>query len=296
MSATAPSAVEARVDVVRRRSGTLRRVVRTPAGAVGVTLLAAMLLVALFAPVLTPYDPYVIDPTEAMQAPSWQHPAGTDRLGRDILTRILHGTRISIQMGFIGVGIGAILGIVFGLVSGYFGGWIDVVVTFILNVLLALPGILLALVIMASLGPGLENVMIAVGISAMPSFSRVVRGSTLSVRAKEYVQAAQALGCSALRIIVRHVLPNVLGPVIVMSTLWFATSILIGASVSYLGLGAEPPTPEWGAMVNEGRSFLRRAWWISTMPGIAIMVVAIALNLVGDSLRDALDPRMRTQP
>ena len=280
--------------VVRRRAGTLKRVLRTPAGAVGSTFIAIMLVAALFAPSLTRYDPYTIAPTEAMQPPSWSHPAGTDRLGRDILTRILHGTSISIQMGLIGVGIGAILGLVFGLLGGYFGGWLDAVITFVLNVLLALPGILLALVIMASLGPGLENVMIAVGISAMPSFARVVRGSTLSVRAKEYVQAAQALGCSALRIIVRHVLPNVLGPVIVMATLWFATSILIGASVSYLGLGAEPPTPEWGAMVNEGRNYLRRAWWISTMPGIAIMVVAIALNLVGDSLRDALDPRMRT--
>ena len=285
--------IDADEAVYRPLIATSSRVLSSPGGRAGAACLLLFLVIALFAPALTPYDPYELSPADAMQPPSIQHPAGTDRLGRDILTRIFHGTRISLQMGLISVGIGASLGVLLGLISGYFGGWIDSFLTFIMNILLALPGILLALVIMASLGPGLSNVMIAVGFSAMPSFARVTRGSTLAVKAKEYVQAAEAMGCSSFRIIARHILPNTLGPIIVMSTLWFATSILIGASVSYLGLGAEPAIPEWGAMVNEGRNYLRQAWWLSTMPGIAIMIIAIALNLLGDSLRDALDPRLR---
>jgi peptide/nickel transport system permease protein len=185
-----------------------------------------------------------------------------------------------------------VFGSLLGLVGGYFGGWTDTFVVLLVNIMLALPGILLALVIVAALGPGLRNIMIAVGISSIPSYARVVRGSTLAAKENAYIEAARVVGCSHLRIITRHILPNVIAPIIVLSTLGIAVAVLIGASVSFLGLGAKPPTPEWGIMVNDGRHFLRQAWWLSTLPGVAIMITAIALNLLGDSLRDALDPRL----
>jgi peptide/nickel transport system permease protein len=271
----------------------LVRILRSPGGAIGVSVLTLLLLAAIFAPHLTPYDPLALAPADALRPPSFQHPAGTDRFGRDILTRILYGTRISLQVGLISVGIAALFGGILGLLAGYFGGWVDTLIVFIINILLALPGILLALVIVAALGSGLHNVMIAVGISTIPSYARVVRGSTLSTRYRVYVDSAKAIGCSHQRILFRHILPNIVAPLIVLSTLGVATAVLIGASVSFLGLGAKPPTPEWGVMVNDGRSFLRQAWWLSTMPGLAIMVTVIALNLLGDALRDALDPRLK---
>ena len=272
----------------------MRRIKHSIGGVIGGGFVIILIVVALFAPFLTPYDPIKMSPTEALQAPSLKHPAGTDRLGRDIMTRIIFGARISLQMGFISVGIAACFGGLLGLVSGYFGGWIDYAVIFLTNTLLALPGVLLALVILAALGSGLEKVMIAVGISAIPNYIRVVRGSVLSTKETVYIEAARAVGSTHTRIIFRHIAPNIMAPVIVLSTLGFATAVLIGASVSYLGLGASPPTPEWGVMVSEGRNHIQRAWWLSTMPGLAIMFTVLALNLLGDSLRDALDPRLRT--
>lgn len=271
----------------------LRRIVKSKGGVVGGGFLLLLILVALSAHLIAPYDPIRISPTEALQPPSPQHIAGTDRFGRDIFTRILYGARISLQVGLISVSIAAVIGSLLGLVAGYVGGWTDNIIILLLNILLALPGILLALVIVAALGPSLENVMIAVGISAIPSYARVVRGGTLAAKAEVYVDAARVLGCPDARILFRHILPNILAPLIVLSTVGVATAILVGASVSYLGLGAKPPTPEWGIMVNDGRNFLRQAWWLSTMPGLAIMLTAIALNLLGDALRDALDPRLR---
>ncbi len=285
------------LDEVERSSfvrSVLRRISRSWGGVIGGGFLILLVVVALAAPVLTPYDPIKMSPTEALQSPSWSHPAGTDRLGRDIMTRIMYGARISLQLGFISVGISMIVGGFLGLMAGFFGGWVDTSIMFVTNILLALPGVLLALVILAALGPGLVNVMIAVGISAIPSYIRVVRGSMLSAKESDYVHAARVTGGSNTRIIFRHIAPNILSPVIVLATLGFATAILIGAAVSYLGLGASPPTPEWGVMVSEGRGQLQRAWWLSTMPGLAIMLTAIALNLLGDSLRDALDPRLRS--
>ncbi len=270
----------------------MRRIVRSNGGIIGGGYVIILIFVAMVAPVLTPYDPIKMSPTEALQPPSWEHPAGTDRLGRDIMTRIIFGARISLQMGFISVGIALCFGGFLGLISGYFGGWIDYAIIFLTNTLLALPGVLLALVILAALGSGLDKVMIAVGISATPNYIRVVRSSVLSVKEADYVEAARATGSTHTRIIFRHIVPNVIAPVIVLSTLGFATAVLIGASVSYLGLGASPPTPEWGVMVSEGRNHIQRAWWLSTVPGLAIMVTVIALNLLGDSLRDALDPRL----
>jgi len=272
----------------------LSRIIHSNGGIIGGGYLIILIFSAIAAPLLSPYDPIKMSPSEALQAPSWKHPAGTDRLGRDILTRIMFGARISLQMGFISVGIALIFGDFFGLIAGYFGGWVDSAIIFLTNILLALPGILLALVILATLGPGLSKVMIAVGISTIPNYIRVVRGSVLAAKESDYVQAARVIGSTDARIMFAHIAPNVFAPVIVLGTLGFATAILIGASVSYLGLGASPPTPEWGVMVSEGRNHLQRAWWLTTMPGLAIMVSVIALNLLGDSLRDALDPRLRT--
>jgi peptide/nickel transport system permease protein len=271
----------------------LRRIVRSKGGALGGGFVVLLILVAIFAPYITPYDPIKISPTEALQPPSPQHLAGTDRFGRDIFSRILFGARISLQVGLVSVSIALIVGGILGLLAGYYGNWIDNAINLVLNILLALPGILLALVIVAALGPSLENVMIAVGISSIPSYARVVRGGTLAAKVDVYVEAARIIGCRDSRILLRHILPNILAPVIVLTTIGIATAILVGASVSYLGLGAKPPTPEWGIMVNDGRNYLQQAWWLSTMPGIAIMLTAIALNLLGDSLRDALDPRLR---
>ncbi len=272
----------------------LRRILRSNGGIIGGGYLISLIFAAAAAPLLSPYDPIKMSPTEALQSPSWEHLAGTDRLGRDIMTRILYGTRISLQMGVISVGIALLFGGLLGLIAGYFGGWIDNATMFLTNILLALPGILLALVILAALGPGLGNVMIAVGISTIPNYIRVVRGSVLSAKESDYIEAARAIGSTNTRIIFYHIAPNIMAPVIVLTTLGFATAVLIGASVSYLGLGASPPTPEWGVMVSEGRNHLQRAWWLSTMPGLAIMFTVIAYNLLGDSLRDALDPRLKT--
>lgn len=270
-----------------------RRVLRSRGGLLGLCILLALILLAIFAPYVSPYDPLALSPSEASQPPSWRHPAGTDRFGRDVLTRIFYGARISLRVGLISVAIAGLTGTALGLVSGYFGGWIDAGINLLINILLGLPGILLALVILAVLGPGLQNVMIAVGISAIPGYARLIRGNTLVLKEQEFVLAARALGVSDSRIILAHILPNVLGPLIVLSTLGVASAILVGASVSYLGLGAKPPTPEWGVMVNDGRNHLRQAWWLSTMPGLAIMITVIGLNLLGDALRDALDPRLR---
>lgn len=272
----------------------LNRIIRSNGGVIGGGYFILLIIVAIAAPSLSPYDPIKMAPTEAAQPPSWEHPAGTDLLGRDVLSRIMFGARISLQMGLISTGIALIIGSFLGLLAGYFGGWVDSTITLLTNILLALPGILLALVILAALGPGLSKVMIAVGISTIPNFIRVVRGSVLSVKTADYVQAARVLGSTDARIMFVHIVPNIVAPIIVLGTLGFASAVLVGASVSYLGLGASPPTPEWGMMVSEGRNHLQRAWWLSTMPGLAIMLSVIALNLLGDSLRDALDPRLKT--
>ena len=269
------------------------RLLRSKGGLTGGGFIIILILLAIFAPWATPYDPIKLSPSEALTAPSWTHLAGTDRFGRDILGRIIFGARISLQIGLVGVSIGALLGTLLGLIAGYYGGWVDALITMLLNILLALPGILLALVIVAALGAGLQNIMIAVGISSIPRYALLIRGRTRVIRQEDFIEAARALGCTDRRIILQHILPNVLAPLVVLSTLGLATAVLIGASVSYLGLGAQPPTPEWGIMVNDGKNLLRQAWWLSTMPGLAILVTVIALNLLGDSLRDALDPGLK---
>ena len=262
-----------------------------PGAVVGAIVIASFILIALFAPVLAPYAPEKMIYTAVQQPPSWEHPFGTDELGRDILSRVLYGARISLQVGIIAVGIAMTTGTLLGLLAGVLGGRIDAFIMRAMDVMLAFPGILLALAIVAILGPGLFNTMIAVGVAAIPVYARTARASTLTTLELDYVTAATALGASRARIAFVHVLPNITAPIIVLATVGVATAILSAAGLSYLGLGAQPPTPEWGAMLSEARSFLRSSWWMATFPGLAIMLVVMAFNLLGDGLRDVFDPR-----
>src|SRR5919109_5180550 len=257
----------------------------------GLLVLLLLSLVALSAPLLAPYDPLKVQARKALRPPSAEFLLGTDQYGRDVLSRTIYGTRISLMVGLISVGIAAVCGLVIGLVAGYYGGVIDSLLMRLMDVMLAFPGIFLALAIVSILGPNLANLMIAVGISAIPAYSRLVRGSVLSATQHFYVEAARVVGCGSGKILFRHILPNVAAPVIVLGTLGMGTAILAAAALSFLGLGSQPPTPEWGRMLSEGRAYLREHWWIATTPGLAILITVLAMNLLGDGLRDALDPR-----
>jgi peptide/nickel transport system permease protein len=259
----------------------------------GLVILLLLILIALSAPLLARYDPLKVQARKALQPPSTEFLLGTDQYGRDVLSRTIYGTRISLLVGIISVGIAAICGLMIGLVAGYCGGIIDSLLMRLMDVMLAFPGILLALAIVSIIGPNLANLMIAVGISAIPAYARLVRGSVLSAKQHLYVEAARVVGCGHSTILFRHILPNVAAPVIVLGTLGMATAILSAAALSFLGLGSQPPTPEWGRMLSEGRAYLREHWWIATTPGLAILITVLAMNLLGDGLRDALDPRLR---
>ena len=269
------------------------RLLRNPGTLTGLVLLCLLVVVALAAPLLTHFDPVGLSPRDRLQPPSTTHFFGTDAFGRDVFTRVVYGGRISLQIGFIAVAIASLLGITFGLLAGYYGGFIDNLIMRLIDVMLAFPGILLALAIVAILGPNLINAMIAVGISAAPTYARVVRGAVLQTKEQAYVEAIIQGGARTWRILLLHILPNILAPIVVIATLGVANAIIAGAALSFLGLGAEPPTPEWGLMLSDGRSYLRHAWWITTFPGLAIMITVLSINLVGDGLRDALDPRMQ---
>lgn len=260
---------------------------------IGGGVLAFLVVVAITAPVIAPYDPIEMAAQDMLMPPGREHLFGTDNFGRDLFSRVIHGARISLMVGFLSVSIGAVTGMVLGLLSGYSGGWVDALIMRVMDALLAFPGILLSLSIMVVLGSDLKNVMIAVGISSVPRYTRVVRASVLTAKENLYVEAARAIGCSSMVIMFRHILPNVFAPVVVLSTLGIAGAILLSAGLSYLGLGAQPPTPEWGLLLNSGRDYLAIAWWITTFPGIAIMVTVLAINMLGDGLRDALDPRLK---
>lgn len=270
-----------------------RRLVKSRGATSGGVIFGLFVFMALAAPLLTPYDPIRLNVVESLEPPSARHWLGTDQFGRDVLARVIYGARVSMAMGVVAVTISVVLGLALGLVSGYYRGTVDLLVMRLVDVMLAFPGILLALVIIAVLGPNLGSAMIAVGVSGMPLFVRVVRSSTLTVRALQYVEAAQAAGSGDARVLVRHVLPNVLTPVIVLVTLGIPSAIVAGAALSFLGLGVKPPTPDWGEMLSKGRAFMGTAWWLSTFPGLAIAVIVLAINRFGDGLRDALDPRLK---
>jgi peptide/nickel transport system permease protein len=270
-----------------------RRLLRHRLAAAGGVIVLGLVLVAIFAPALAPHDPIRQDLGATYRPSSAGHWLGTDEFGRDILSRIIYGARVSLLVGVVSVGIGLTLGTVAGLLAGYLGGRLDSAVMGVMDVLLAVPGVLLAIAIVAVLGPGIGNVMVAVGISSIPVFARLARGSVLVVRETEYVEAVHALGGSAGRVLFRHILPNIAAPLLVMASLHMASAILTAAGLSYLGLGAQPPSPEWGAMLSRGREYLRTAPHIATYPGLAIFVSVMGFNFLGDGLRDALDPRLR---
>jgi peptide/nickel transport system permease protein len=260
---------------------------------VGGAVVVLVILLAVLAPLIAPYDPIRINSSRALEGPSLERPLGTDHLGRDILSRLLYGGQVSLRIGLISVGISLTCGLMLGLLAGFYGGAVDMVVMRLIDVVLAFPNILLALAVIAILGPGLTNVMIAVGVSYIPHYTRVVRSSVLSIKTATYVDAARVAGCSDLRIIVLHILPNAVSSVIVVGTLGVATAILVAAGLSFLGLGVQPPTPEWGSMVSAGRDYLRNNWWVSTFPGVTIMITVLSINLLGDGLREALDPKLK---
>lgn len=270
-----------------------RQFVRNRAAVVGLLLIFLFVLAALAAPYMAPYDPNAIAPARSLQGPSAAHWLGTDELGRDVLTRILFGARITLLITVAAVALALVIGTVLGLSAGYYGGKVDTVIMRGVDVLMSMPGFLLAIGIIAALGVGTTNVILAVGIYSIPAFIRVARGSTLSAKGEEYVTAARAIGASGGRIISRHLLPNVMPPLIVQTSLRLATAILTASGLSFLGLGPQPPTPEWGAMLSAGQDYVNSSPLLVAFPGLAILIVTLSFNLLGDGLRDALDPRLK---
>jgi peptide/nickel transport system permease protein len=260
---------------------------------VGTAVLSILVLAAVMAPLLSSFDPIEMTPKIRLQPPSPEHVFGTDQFGRDIFTRTLYGGRISLQVGIVSVALAAVVGTTLGLVCAYYRGRVDTVIMRFIDVLMAFPNLLLALAIVAFLGRSLPNVMIAVGVATIPIFTRIVRGSALSVQQMDYVLAAQVNGCKAGQVMFSHVLPNVFAPLIVIATNSIAGALIAGAALSFLGLGVQAPTAEWGIMLSEGQPLLRSAWWVTTFPGLAIMIAVMAINLMGDGLRDVLDPRLK---
>src|SRR6266513_1745953 len=272
----------------------IRTLARTPAAWVGASIVAALLLVAVVGPAVTPTSPLRIAPLEKLQFPSARHPLGTDDLGRDLLSRIVAGARISLSVGILVLAIAMSLGV--GLLAGYFGGWPDEAVMRTTDVFLAFPRLVLAIAIAATLGPGLYNAMVAVALSWWPWYTRLVRGQLLSLRQQEFVLAGVSLGAGPGRILLRHLLPNVGATVVIQASIDVGYAILATAGLSFIGLGAQPPTPEWGSMIAQARSYLIDFWWYPTFPGLAIFLAVLGFNLLGDAVRDAFDPRLRSLP
>jgi peptide/nickel transport system permease protein len=268
-------------------------VIRRPTARVGAAIVCAFLLLTAFASMIAPYDPFDQDLSASLSAPSAAHPLGTDQYGRDVLSRIMYGSRTALLAIVVADGIALAVGATLGLLAGYLGGRTDAFVMRVVDVLLAFPYLLLALIIVAALGPSLINSIVAIGIVYTPQYARLIRGQVLAVKNTEYVLAARAIGARPLRIMLRHVLPNSFSPLLVMATLQSGTVVVETAGLSFLGLGAQPPSPDWGALLADGQSYFLTAWWIATFPGLAIFAVVIGFNLFGDALRDYFDPRRR---
>lgn len=291
----APPASRASADAAqgaRGRRSLWQRVTRIRSARIALLIVAAYVAIALLANIIAPYDPTQGSLLDRLQLPSSAHPLGTDAIGRDTLSRIIYGARISLIIEVGAVALGAFVGVTWGLVAGYLGGWVDEVSMRVVDVMLAFPGILLAIAIVAVLGGGLTNVILAVGISSIPAFARLTRGVVLATRDLEYVEAGRLFGESPAAILVRYLLPAARGPLVVLASLRMATSLLAAASLGFLGLGVTPPTPEWGAMLSGAQSYMAVAPWVAAMPGIAIALVVLAFNLLGDGMRDALDVRL----
>jgi len=257
----------------------------------GLAVILLLVIVAAAAPILAPYDPVAIDLDRAMQPPSLAHWMGTDEFGRDILSRIIYGARVTLYIGGLVLVLTAPIGLLIGCASGYVGGWVDTILMRLTDIVLAFPSLILALAFVAALGPSVENAVIAIAITRWPPYARIARAETLTLRRSEYISAIRLQGASTSRIVFRHIVPMALSSVIIRATLDMAAVILIAAGLGFLGLGAQPPTPEWGAMLSTGRKYLLGSWWVGTFPGLAIFLVSMGFNLLGDGLRDVLDPR-----
>ena len=293
---TAPAGhfeVESTIELGRARA--LWAVIRRkPLGAASAALIALIVVTAIFADVLAPYDPLSAQPEIRLAPPSWEHPFGTDDIGRDVLSRVIHGSRISLWVGLLAVGIGTVVGMIIGLLCGYCEGRTDLVFQRIMDAIQAIPGLMLALAIVSVLTPNTTNAMLAIAMVIIPGNSRIVRGAVLAAKQNRYVEAAQAIGCRHPRIIVSHILPNVTAPILVIASIWLGNAILIEASLSFLGVGTQPPTPSWGLMLSSsGRAFMEQAPWLALFPGLAISLAVLGFNLFGDTLRDAWDPKLR---
>ncbi|KMO12063.1 ABC transporter permease [Methylobacterium platani] len=268
-----------------------RRASRSPGLVIGLATVIVVVLLALLAPWIAPYDPNEQDPVAALMAPSAEHWFGTDFFGRDVLSRVIWGARISLSVGFLATAAGVVVGTVIGVVAGYFGGWTDRLITAATDVMLSFPQLIMGLMLVAVLGPSLGNLILAIAVTAVPAFIRIARGSTLAMRQRDFVDACRALGYSDLRIMFGHILPNILDEVVVLASLWLATAIRTESTLAFIGLGVPPPTATWGSIVREGFDNLLDAPWLSIFPSLAILAVMIGLNLIGDGLRDATDPR-----
>jgi len=268
-----------------------RRLKRNPLAMFGLGLILFFTLMALLAPVISPWDPQKINLEEILSPPSLRHPFGTDSLGRDLLSRVIWGSRISLSVGFVAVGISVIIGTIWGLVSGYAGGKVDNFLMRIVDIMLCFPSFFLVLALIAFTKPSIWNIMAVIGVTSWMGVARLVRAEVLSLKEREFILSAKSVGCSHLRIMFRHILPNALSPVWVAATLGVAGAILLESSLSFLGLGVQPPTPSWGSIITEGKDNLEVAWWITLFPGLAILLAVLGFNLLGEGLRDALDPR-----
>ena len=279
------------VSRTRALWATLRR---KPLGLASAALLVILVLTAIFADVLAPFDPIETRPEIRLSAPSRAHPFGTDDIGRDVLSRVIYGARISLWVGLVAVGIGTAAGMVIGLVCGFWEGRIDMVLQRVMDAIQAIPGLVLALAIVAVLKPSTTNAMLAIAVVIIPGNSRIVRGAVMSAKQNRYVEAAQALGCRQLHILLIHILPNVTAPILIIASIWLGNAILIEASLSFLGVGTQPPDPSWGLMLSStGRAFMEQALWLAIFPGLAISLAVFGFNLFGDTLRDAWDPKLR---
>ena len=273
--------------------GAWGRVRGNPTSWAGVAIIVLVVLLAIFAGGVWPVDPLEQNVADRMMAPSAEHPLGTDSYGRDVLSRLLHAARISLAIGVIAIAIAMVVGSAIGIAAGYIGGWFDTVVSSLLDVLLSFPTLLLGLMVVAMLGPSIENLVLAIALTELAPFARVARAPTIALKERDFIEAGRALGFSHLRLVVVHIVPNLLAEVVVVASLWLATAIRTEASLSVIGLGVKPPTPTWGGMIREGFENILDAPWLAVAPGLAILVTVLGLNLAGDGLRDAIDPKVR---
>lgn len=270
-----------------------RRFKKNRLAVIGGIVVICLFTVAVFAPYIAPYNPNAIDVRHVLEAPSMSHPFGTDDLGRDILSRVIHGSWISLQVGFVAVGIATIIGVIVGALSGYYGGWIDTIIMRFVDIMLSIPTFFLILAVIAMLEPSIWNIMIVIGITSWMGVARLVRAEFLSLKEREFVLAARALGASDFRIIFRHILPNAMSPVLVSAVLGIAGAVLVESALSFLGIGVQPPQASWGNILTIGKDNIEIAWWISVFPGLAIFVTVLAYNLLGEGIRDSIDPRLK---